>query len=101
MTRRDSNIPPLRRPTIGGVSEGVRPGSVTSALLAAHHGRVISLDKGKGPGLQLRRPGSVVLKDKVDVNTTKDTADLDTTKDTLDVLDTTIDIEDRLRQLNL
>jgi len=100
--RRDSNIPPLRRPALGQ-SDGVRPGSVTSALLAAHQGRVGSLggEAGKGPGQQLRRPGSSLWREKVDVDTTKDTTDLDTTKDTLDVLDTTIDIDQRLNQLVL
>jgi len=101
MPRRDSNIPPLRRPTIGGQSDGVRPGSVTSALLAAHQGRVGSLGELGVPGQQLRRPGSSVWRDKVDVNTTRDTLELDTTKDTLDVLDTTIDIDQRLSQLTL
>jgi len=102
MPRRDSNIPPLRRPTIGGQSDGVRPGSVTSALLAAHQGRVGSLgEMGKVPGQQLRRPGSSVWRDNVDTNTTRDTLELDTTKDTLDVLDTTTDIDQRLTLLTL
>merc|ERR1719376_871611 len=64
MLRRDSAaapLGPLRRPTIGGQvdSGSSRPGSVTSALLAATLGRGVGLSSqrpGSGP---LRRPGSI------------------------------------------
>jgi len=95
MLRRDSTstpVGPLRRPTIGLQTEGgsSRPGSVTSALLAA------TLGRGQ-PGVrvapaQLRRPGGSILGwGEGDTNTTRDTVDtgsvvggVDTTADTLD-----------------
>jgi len=88
LLRRDSGaamMGQLRRPTIGGQSEGgsSRPGSVTSALLAAQLGR-----GGGQPGqrvtAQLRRPGSVVGWG-TDTNTTRDTdSGVNTTADHLD-----------------
>eukprot|EP00092_Neocalanus_flemingeri_P031565 GFUD01034276.1.p1 GENE.GFUD01034276.1~~GFUD01034276.1.p1 ORF type:complete len:315 (+),score=112.78 GFUD01034276.1:87-1031(+) len=112
MVRRDSAMEPLRRPTIGGQSDGVgssRPGSVTSAILAAHLGRGAGLagqKDGKVVG-QLRRPGSLQawglgVDRSTDTNTTRDTLEIDTTKDTLDGVDTTADtIDMRLSQLGL
>ena len=92
---------PIRRPTIGGQSDGgsSRPGSVTSALLAADLGR-----GGGHPGQrvagQLRRPGpgSVVGwgEDRgTDTNTTRDTVEMDNTRDTLESgANTTVDTLD-------
>jgi len=93
MLRRDSAaapLGPLRRPTIGGQldSGSSRPGSVTSALLAATLGRGVGLSSqrlGSGP---LRRPGSILgWGEGADNNTTRDTESVggvDTTTDTLD-----------------
>jgi len=95
MLRRDSAtapLGPLRRPTIGGQqvdSGSSRPGSVTSALLAATLGRGVGLSSqrlGSGP---LRRPGSILGwgEGGGDSNTTRDTESVggvDTTTDTLD-----------------
>jgi len=94
LLRRDSAtapLEPLRRPTIGGQVDGgsSRPGSVTSALLAATLGRGVgpsSQRLGSGP---LRRPGSILGwgEGGGDTNTTRDTESVggvDTTTDTLD-----------------
>jgi len=104
MVRRDSSTPmgPLRRPTIGGQSDGSRPGSVTSALLAAHLGR-----GGGQPGLRtastsLRRPGSILGWGETDSNITRDTLEMDNTRDSVGGVDTTADTLDaRLSQLAL
>jgi len=95
MLRRDSTstpVAPLRRPTLGLQTEGgsSRPGSVTSALLAATLGR----GQPRVAPAQLRRPGGSILGwGEVDTNTTMDTVDMgesvvdggvDTTADTLD-----------------
>jgi hypothetical protein len=111
MMKRDSaaTVGPLRRPTIGGQSDGAssRPGSVTSALLAAHLGRgggQAGQRDGRVVG-HLRRPGSILGwgEDRgTDTNTTRDTMEMDTTKDTLDGVDTTADtLDQRLNQLVL
>eukprot|EP00092_Neocalanus_flemingeri_P074144 GFUD01091625.1.p1 GENE.GFUD01091625.1~~GFUD01091625.1.p1 ORF type:complete len:153 (-),score=41.25 GFUD01091625.1:22-456(-) len=82
MVKRDSAMEPLRRPTIGGQSDGTdssRPESVTSAIQAWG----VGVDRS------------------TDINTTRDTLeiDFDTTKDTLDGVDTTADtIDFRLRR---
>merc|ERR550519_1215135 len=95
LLRRDSAttpLGPLRRPTIGGQidSGSSRPGSVTSALLAATLGRGVGLSSqrlGSGP---LRRPGSILGWGEGgggDTNTSRDTelvGGVDTTIDTLD-----------------
>ena len=91
MIRRDS-VGPLRRPTIVGQGEGgnSRPGSVTSALLAA------TLGRGGGPSGQkvgigsgsLRRPGGLLAWGGAsELNSSRETESaggLDTTTDTLD-----------------
>jgi len=93
MLRRDSTstpVGPLRRPTIA--EGGSRPGSVTSALLAATLGRG---QPGRVPPAPLRRPGGSILGwGEGATNTTRDTVDMgesviggggvDTTADTLD-----------------
>ena len=104
MVRRDSAMGPLRRPTIGSQPDGAsssRPGSVTSALLAAHLGRgggQAGQKDGRVVG-QLRRPGSFLA---TDTNSTRDTIEMDTTRDTLDGADSSVDtLDQRLNLLGL
>jgi len=94
LLRRDSTstpVGPLRRPTTIGVQgEGgnSRPGSVTSALLAATLGRGVGQLGQRLGSAPLRRPGSILgWGEGAETNTSRDTESVggvDTTTDTLD-----------------